>query len=77
MLCSGLFSSLESGRTLHHSQEKLNYFWIVEKKKIEDAKAQLRNKEREAQDLEEKHQVEIKVSARPRLPSSTVVITAC
>ncbi len=42
-------------------QEKLNYFWIVEKKKLEDKRAELRNKEREMQDLEEKHQVEIKV----------------
>ncbi|KAJ1454613.1 growth-arrest-specific micro-tubule binding-domain-containing protein [Pelagophyceae sp. CCMP2097] len=42
-------------------REKLNYFWIVEKKKLEDSKAVLRNKERELQDLEEKHQVEIKV----------------
>jgi len=42
-------------------REKLNYFWIVEKKNLEDAKAELRNKERELQDLEEKHQVEIKV----------------
>eukprot|EP00953_Heterococcus_sp_UTEX-ZZ885_P019953 11146-Heterococcus_DN1.PRE.1 len=42
-------------------REKLNYFWIVEKKKVEDKKAELRNKERELQDLEEKHQVEIKI----------------
>lgn len=42
-------------------KEKLNYFWIVEKKKLEDKRAELRNKEREMQDLEEKHQVEIKV----------------
>ena len=42
-------------------REKLNYFWIVEKKKLEDKKAELRNKERELQDLEERHQVEIKV----------------
>ena len=42
-------------------REKLNYFWIVEKKKLEDARALLRNKEREFQDLEEKHQVEIKL----------------
>lgn len=42
-------------------KEKLNYFWIVEKKKIEDLKAAFRNKERETQDIEEKHQVEIKV----------------
>ena len=42
-------------------REKLNYFWIVEKKKLEDKKVELRNKERELQDLEEKHQVEIKI----------------
>lgn len=42
-------------------REKLNYFWIVEKKSLEDKKAELRNKERELQDLHERHQVEIKV----------------
>lgn len=42
-------------------REKLNYFWIVEKKRLEDKRAELRNKERELQDLEEKHQVEIKI----------------
>ena len=42
-------------------REKLNYFWIVEKKKLEDHRAELRNKDRELQDLEEKHQVEIKI----------------
>lgn len=42
-------------------REKLNYFWIVEKKVLEDKKAELRNKERELQDLDERHQVEIKV----------------
>lgn len=42
-------------------REKLNYFWIVDKKNLEDLRAELRNKERERQDLDEKHQVEIKV----------------
>ncbi|CAM9572702.1 unnamed protein product [Chrysoparadoxa australica] len=42
-------------------REKLNYFWIVEKKTLEDKKSELRNKERELQDLEEKHQVEIMI----------------
>jgi chromosome segregation ATPase len=41
-------------------REKLNYFWIVEKKRLEDKRSELRNKDRELQDLEEKHQVEIK-----------------
>lgn len=38
-------------------REKLNYFWIVEKKKLDDKRVELRNKDRELQDLEEKHQV--------------------
>ncbi|CEG41913.1 component of dynein regulatory complex [Plasmopara halstedii] len=42
-------------------REKINYFWIVEKKSFEDRKAELRNKERERQDLKEKHQDEIKI----------------
>lgn len=42
-------------------REKLNYFWIVEKKNLEDKKSELRNKARELQDLKEKHHVEIKV----------------
>ena len=42
-------------------REKINYFWIVEKKKLEDKRADLRNKHRELQDLEEKHQVEVKI----------------
>ncbi|KAJ1423224.1 growth-arrest-specific micro-tubule binding-domain-containing protein [Ochromonadaceae sp. CCMP2298] len=42
-------------------REKLNYFWIVEKKRLEDKRVELRNKDRELQDLEEKHQVEIKI----------------
>lgn len=42
-------------------REKLNYFWIVEKKKLDDKRVELRNKEREQQDLEEKNQVEVKI----------------
>jgi len=42
-------------------RDQINYFWIVEKKSLEDKKTDRRNKERELQDLEEKHQVEIKV----------------
>lgn len=39
----------------------MSYFWIIEKKRLEDKKAELRNKDRELQDLEEKHQVIIKI----------------
>ncbi len=51
----------EEFNQFQQQREKLNYFWIVEKKNLEDSRAELRNKERELQDLEEKHQVEIKV----------------
>jgi len=40
---------------------RINYFWLVGKKELEDKQAELRNKEREHQDLEEKHQIEIKI----------------
>lgn len=42
-------------------RQRVNYFWIVAKKELEDKQAELRNKERELQDLTEKHQIEIKV----------------
>ncbi|OQS04975.1 hypothetical protein THRCLA_20744 [Thraustotheca clavata] len=51
----------EAFNEFQQQREKINYFWIVEKKNLEDKKAEFRNKERERQDLEEKHQVEIKV----------------
>ena len=51
-----------SGAT-HHAvlQDKINAFWEITKKDLEDAKAALRNKDREMEELEERHQVEIKV----------------
>lgn len=39
----------------------MNYFWIVGKKEMEDKQAELRNKERELQDLKEKHEIEVKI----------------
>ena len=41
-------------------REKLNYFWVVEKKKLDDIRAELRNKNREQEELEEKQQLEVK-----------------
>lgn len=43
-------------------QDKINAFWEISKKELEDTKAQLRNKDREMEELEERHQVEIKVA---------------
>lgn len=40
---------------------RINYFWMVAKKDLEDKQAELRNKEREYQDLEEKHSITIKI----------------
>ena len=53
----------EEGQIAHHNDERLriNYFWLVGKKELEDKQAELRNKEREFQDLEEKHKIEIKI----------------
>lgn len=49
----------------HHQflmeREKINYFWIVEKKTLTEKQADLRNKERECQDLEERQQIELKM----------------
>merc|ERR1712093_634717 len=42
-------------------REKINYFWIVEKKTLAEKQAELRNRERETQDLEERQQIELKM----------------
>mmetsp|Transcript_20706 Transcript_20706/g.61137 ORF Transcript_20706/g.61137 Transcript_20706/m.61137 type:complete len:510 (-) Transcript_20706:112-1641(-) len=56
---------------LEHEREERNYFqlerdkvatfWEICKKELEDRKAEGRNKEREMEELEERHQVEVKV----------------
>lgn len=42
-------------------RQRINYFWIVAKKEAEDRGAELRNKNRELQDLAEKHEIEVKI----------------
>ncbi|KAK3248040.1 Dynein regulatory complex subunit 4 [Cymbomonas tetramitiformis] len=42
-------------------RDKINAFWEITKKDLEDKKAELRNKDREMEEMEERHQVEIKV----------------
>jgi growth arrest-specific protein 8 len=42
-------------------QDKINAFWEITKKELEDKRAELRNKDRETEEMEERHQVEIKV----------------
>lgn len=43
-------------------RDKVNSFWEISKRQLDETKATVRNKERELEDAEEKHQVEIKVS---------------
>ena len=40
---------------------RINYFWLVAKKDLEDKQAELRNKNRELQDLQEKDSITIKI----------------
>lgn len=42
-------------------RDKINAFWEITKKDLDDRKAELRNKDREMEEMEERHQVEIKV----------------
>eukprot|EP00877_Chromochloris_zofingiensis_P012225 jgi/Chrzof1/7256/Cz02g16210.t1 len=42
-------------------RDKINAFWEITKKDLEDRKAELRNKDREMEEMEERHQVEVKV----------------
>ena len=53
----------EEKATAMYNDERLrtNYFWLIAKKELEDKQAELRNKEREIQDFNEKHQIETKI----------------
>jgi len=42
-------------------REKVNYFWLVEKRSFAEKQAELRNQERQLQDQEERHQIELKM----------------
>jgi len=42
-------------------RDKVNTFWDITKRQLEETKALVRNKDREIEDAEERHQVEIKV----------------
>lgn len=42
-------------------RDKVNTFWEITKRQFDEKKAELRNKDREMEDAEERHQIEIKV----------------
>ncbi|CBY34560.1 unnamed protein product, partial [Oikopleura dioica] len=41
-------------------RDKIHTFWEITRRQLEDRKAELRNKDREMEESEERHQVEIK-----------------
>ena len=63
--CRRLVKAIEREEDLTglYNDERLrvNYFWLVGKKELEDKQAELRNKNREHQDLEEKNSITIKI----------------
>lgn len=42
-------------------RDKIHTFWEITRRQLEEKKAELRNKDREMEEAEERHQVEIKV----------------
>jgi len=42
-------------------QDKISSFWEITKKDLEDRRAELRNKDRSMEELEDRHQMEVKV----------------
>ena len=46
-------------------QDKINAFWEITRKELENVKAELRNKDREIEEMHERHQVEMKVCCQP------------
>ena len=42
-------------------RDKVNTFWEITKKQLDEKKSELRNRDREMEEAEERHQVEIKV----------------
>lgn len=45
-------------------RDKIHTFWEITRRQLEEKKAELRNKDREMEEAEERHQVEIKVSGK-------------
>lgn len=47
---------------LKHYQDKISSFWEVKKEEYEKLRAEFRNKDRAMEELEEAHQLELKVN---------------
>lgn len=55
----------------------MNTFWEITKRQLDEKKAELRNKDREMEDAEERHQIEIKVPARITSLRSQIYQSGC
>ena len=57
-------------------RDKVNTFWEITKRQLEEKRAELRNKDREMEDNEERHQIEIKVNKLPfNMRTNNLLIT--
>lgn len=54
------------------SQDKINAFWEITKKELEDRKAEMRNQDRQTEEAEDMHQRELKVSTQPALDATAL-----
>eukprot|EP00826_Nyctotherus_ovalis_P023055 TRINITY_DN17755_c0_g1_i1.p1 TRINITY_DN17755_c0_g1~~TRINITY_DN17755_c0_g1_i1.p1 ORF type:complete len:347 (+),score=143.58 TRINITY_DN17755_c0_g1_i1:191-1231(+) len=54
--------SLEGQMSIQYNceRERVNYFWIIAKKELEERKAELINKEREKEEIKNRHDIELK-----------------
>ena len=52
-------------------QDKIGAFWDISRRELESGRAELRNREREVEDLQEQHQIELKARAPAACLSST------
>lgn len=55
----------ERSATTSSWSDKIHTFWEITRRQLEEKKAELRNKDREMEEAEERHQVEIKVRGWP------------
>merc|ERR1739838_766568 len=57
----GLDREREERNYFQLERDKVNTFWEITKRQFDEKKAELRNKDREMEEAEERHQIEIKV----------------
>ena len=56
-----MFSAADSFPSSPSAQDKIQSFWDITRKELDSCRAELRNKDREIEDLQDRHQVQIKV----------------